>query len=138
MRRGLAAQRTPLGRMFWTEKETGPLMHGASLSGEKSFSLWVDRFVSNLDRSFMHKQGCVVCVHVTVRGFFLTGFWVFGVSRIHENTWKRQFLKGKRTILKEKNQNIYRSHVKSDDDSFPLAFQRHVVISFNHFNHCVG
>lgn len=85
MRRGLAAQRTPLGRMFWTEEETGPLMHGASLSGEKSFSLWVDRFVSNLDRSFMHKQGCVVCVHVTV-SFFLGGFRVFGVSRIQENT----------------------------------------------------
>lgn len=58
--------------MFWTEEETGPLMHGASLCGEKSFSMWVDRFVSNLDRSFMHKQGCVVCVHVRVS--FFEGF----------------------------------------------------------------
>ena len=34
-------------------------MHGASLCREKPFSVWVDRFVSNLDRSFMHNQGCV-------------------------------------------------------------------------------
>lgn len=72
MRRGLAAQKMPLGWMFWTEEETGPLMHGVSLCGEKSFSMWVDRFVSNLDRSFMHKQGCVVCVHVRVS--FFEGF----------------------------------------------------------------
>lgn len=58
--------------MFWTEEETGPLMHRASLCGEKSFSVWVDRFVSNLDKSFMRKQGCVVCVHVRVS--FVEGF----------------------------------------------------------------
>lgn len=44
----------------------------------------------------------------------------------------------KKDNFKRKNQNLYRSHVKSDDESFQLAFQRHVVISFNHFNHCVG
>lgn len=74
--------------MFWTEEEAGPLMRGASLCGEKSLSVWVDRFVSNLDRSFMCKQGCAACVHVHASFFFFLlffkGFMVFGVRCIQQ------------------------------------------------------